>query len=258
MRSSAMLKSTLAALLLGFFALNFMACEGPQGPQGPAGPAGVAGSQGDKGDAGDKGDTGQDGKDGVDGSTRCESCHDVSTTITSIQNQWANSTHKLGGNYERNGTSCANCHTHEGFVEFIETGGVAAAPSNPSMVQCRTCHNIHKDYAPSDYGFRTTAAVTMWNGDMYDKGKSNLCANCHQPRPINPWPEVDGADVEITSFRYGPHHGPQGALLSGQGGFEIPGSLTYPGATAHYNMIADGCITCHMQEATAHSPVVTR
>jgi hypothetical protein len=236
------------ALLLGFFALNFMACEGPEGPAGPEGPQGDQGIQGEKGDKGDPGQDGQDGKDGLDGSTKCESCHDVSTAVRARQIQWENSTHAMGGNYERNGTSCAQCHTHEGFREYMETGTVAAPPSNPSPVQCRTCHNIHETYSPADYGLSYAGAVTMWNGDTYDKGSSNLCANCHQPRSISPWPEVGGPDVEVTSIRYGPHHGPQSALLSGQSGYEVPGTVPYTN-TPHYAMIADGCITCHMAEA---------
>jgi hypothetical protein len=82
----------------------------------------------------------------------------------------------------------------------------------------------------------------------YDKGKSNLCVTCHQPRDVTPFPTVGGGEVTITSSRFGPHHGPQGALLSGIGAYEVPGSLPYTN-TAHTSMISDGCVTCHMQEA---------
>jgi len=239
-------------LLLGFFALNFMACEGPEGPAGPEGPMGDQGIQGEKGDKGDPGQDGQDGKDGLDGSTKCESCHDVSTAVRARQIQWENSGHATGGTYERNGTDCAMCHTHEGFREYWSTGAIAAPPSNPSPVQCRTCHNIHDTYSPADYGLSYTEAVTFWSGNTYDRGKSNLCSHCHQPRTVEPWPDLNSSDpVTIGTTRYGPHHGPQSALLSGQEGVEIPGSISYPSAKgfAHYSMNQDGCVTCHMAEA---------
>ena len=234
-------------LLLVFFQLSLNGCEGEKGPAGPAG----AGTDGEKGDTGDKGDKGDKGDAGDAGTASCINCHDVGTDVKSRMLQWEASTHAMGGNFERNGTDCAPCHTHEGFVEVQTTGSptTAAAISNPSPVQCRTCHNIHKDYAATDYDLKTSSAFNlMQSGERYDFGASNLCANCHQPRATTPFPTIGGPNLDLTNKRYGPHHGPQAALLAGVDGYKIPGSVSYSNS-AHTAMISNGCITCHMAEA---------
>jgi hypothetical protein len=234
----------LATFLVLALGTSMVGCKGDKGDMGPAGPAGDAGTQGVKGDAGDKGDPGDPG------TATCANCHNVSTDVKARILQWEHSTHAMGGNFERNGTSCAPCHTHEGFREVLVTGqeNTAAAPSNPSPVQCRTCHNIHKNYDQTDWDLAVTTPYTFAEGGTYDKGASNLCVRCHHPRPTTPFPEVGGADVSITSSRYGPHHGPQGALLAGVGGYKVSGSLPYTN-TAHTTMVTNGCVTCHMAEA---------
>jgi len=247
MKLPAMLRAIAGMFVLACLVFSLSACEGPEGPAGADGvdgAVGPAGPMGEKGDQGDKGDPGDPGEAGTAG---CVTCHDVSTSVKAKVLQYQASTHFAGGNFERNGTSCAQCHTHEGFIEWLATGTVAAAPSNPTPVGCRTCHNLHQDYAASDYELKTTAPVEFYGiTGTYDHGNSNLCANCHQPRGGPP--EVGGPDVELTSSRFGPHHGPQGALLNGDGGYEVAGSMPYTN-TAHTTMISDGCITCHMAEA---------
>ena len=80
-------------------------------------------------------------------------------------------------------------------------------------------------------------------GDTIDLGKGNLCASCHQPRWSYEIPQVGGGDVEITSTRFGPHHGPQSTILTGLGGYgEFTGSSVHAG-------VLDGCTTCHMADA---------
>jgi hypothetical protein len=78
-----------------------------------------------------------------------------------------------------------------------------------------------------------------------DIGKGNLCSNCHQPRPYSWYAELFGTGTEmaITTSRFGPHHGPQSTMLTGQGGYEYAGE-TYV-SSAHLNA-AQGCVTCHM------------
>jgi hypothetical protein len=164
------------------------------------------------------------------------------------QLQAGNSVHLTGGNFERNSSDCAPCHTHEGFIERIITGeDTSSSPKNPTAINCRTCHMIHEKYDSSDYALRTTEPVDLWtNEESIDIGKSNLCANCHQPRVINPLPVPGGDNVTLTSFRWGPHHGPQASLFVGTGGYEYSG-VTYPGSS-HTDLLADACITCHMAD----------
>lgn len=250
MNPSKMLRAVSSMLMVLCLAFFFTACEGDPGPAGPKGDDGAVGAVGAKGDKGDKGDQGDPGAAGTAG---CITCHDMSTDLVSRVAQWENSQHVLGGNFERNTASCAACHTHEGFREFLATGTVAAAPNNPSAIGCRTCHNIHDPNVTNGFSLTVNAPTTFRANYLageaaYDKGKSNLCVTCHQPRDVSPFPTVGGGEVTITSNRFGPHHGPQGALLSGIGGYEVPGTLPYSNSP-HTTMIADGCVTCHMQTA---------
>jgi len=92
----------------------------------------------------------------------------------------------------------------------------------------------------------------MFGGGTFDQGQANLCASCHQSRPITGAPVLGGADVEITSSRYGVHHGPQASVLSAQGAYAFEGSKSVPsGPNTHGKATtnADGCITCHMAAA---------
>jgi len=204
-------------------------CQGPAGAQGVAGPAGPAGSAGSV------------------ATDECSDCHNDTTLVKARQVQWANSLHGAGYTFERNGADCAICHTSEGFTERLETGSVEIAGDieNPSPVNCRTCHEVHTTFTEDDWALSVTGPVTLeLTGDTIDLGKGNLCASCHQPRWSYDIPEAGGSDVEITSTRFGPHHGPQSTMLAGLAGYG-----DYNGSTTHYDMVADGCVTCHMADA---------
>ncbi len=201
---------------------------------------------------GPEGPAGTNGADGIDGATTCGQCHNLSSDLFAKIEQYEASGHGILPDHERNGTSCAPCHTHQGFLEVLETGQTvtAAAIENPVRVNCRTCHPIHETYTVADYGLRVTDPVTLQTGDVVDFGDGNMCANCHQGRLPDPFPVPGGADIVIGSSRYGYHHGPQSNILSGTGGYEVPGSLVYTTPpTAHGYSIDDGCVTCHMAEA---------
>lgn len=190
------------------------------------------------------------GPAGVDGTAACAVCHSDSTAVLARIIQWENSVHATGGNFERNSTSCAPCHTSEGFVEVLATGAETTATdiTNPTPISCRTCHNIHMAFTWNDFDLRTTAAVTFKiDGGTFNMGDGNLCANCHQARTVSPMPVVGGDSVAFTTSRYGPHHGPQSNILAGSGGYEIPGNLSY-GNSAHTALVTNGCPTCHMAD----------
>lgn len=239
MRRSSVL---IAAMVFLLPMLN--ACEGPTGPEGPAG---AAGSAGPAGPAGPQGPAGQDANE------NCTQCHTNNTTLFARQVQYNNSVHRQGGNFERSDADCAGCHTHEGFLDRVANGDAdmsSISPENPSPINCRTCHQIHTTYTDADFAFTRTSAVTlMFGGGTFDQGEANLCASCHQGRPVEGPPVIDGPDVEVTSSRYGVHHGPQSLVLSAQGAYEFVGSANIPsGPNTHGNPAAnaDGCPTCHM------------
>ncbi|MEJ2219080.1 MAG: hypothetical protein P8099_21045, partial [Gemmatimonadota bacterium] len=171
--------------------------------------------------------------------------------------QYEHSVHYTGGNFERASDKvCAVCHSNEGFVERITNGTdtIATAPSNPTPPNCRTCHMIHTNYDSTDLRLRTTAPVTLLiNGKTVDLGKdgeANLCTQCHQPRVAEPMPAFgDTTHITITSPYWGPHHGPQGAVLAGTGAFPFQGSQTITeGPMAHGSSLG-GCPVCHMATA---------
>lgn len=213
----------LSMLMIVCAAFMLTGCEGPTGPTGPAGAAGTA---------------------------NCALCHDLSTDLVAKIIQWETSVHATGGNFERSTSECAPCHTSEGFTERLVTGAheTAADIVNPTPPNCRTCHQIHTNYDETDYALATEAPVTLWiNGETIDLGEGNLCAQCHQPRVPDPLPVVGGGDVEITSSHWGPHHGPQAAMLAGTGGYEISGSVAYENSP-HTTHVTDACIVCHMAD----------
>jgi hypothetical protein len=227
------------------------ACEGPTGPAGPAGTAGATGPAGPTGPQGPAGPAGQDANE------NCTQCHTNNTMLFARQVQYENSTHRNGGNFERNDADCAGCHTHEGFLDRVANGNAdlsSISPDNPSPINCRTCHQIHTTYTSADYAFTRTAAVTfMFRGGNFDMGEANLCASCHQGNIMGEdVPVIDGPDVTITSSRYGVHHGPQSQVLAAEGAYEFEGSANIPtGPNSHGNAAVneDGCISCHMAAA---------
>ena len=212
----------------GLFILPFaviLTLNGCIGPAGPPGSSGLAGVDGVDGTNGVDGVDGTDGTDGTDAAAACLLCHNNESGLVSKQQQTLNSSHLSGGNHARFYPECALCHTHEGFVEFQATEGVEYDIENPSAINCRTCHLIHVNFDESDWTIVTSLAVDLFlGGETVDLGgSSNLCVNCHQSRVISPSPEIGGADITITSSRWGPHHSPQGNMLWGVGGYEIPG-----------------------------------
>ncbi|MHB1194028.1 MAG: hypothetical protein ACYC6F_13390 [Longimicrobiales bacterium] len=171
--------------------------------------------------------------------------------------QYNASTHRLGGNFERATTACAVCHTHEGFLERLPTNAQATAAEiiNPSPINCRTCHQIHKTFTAADYALTATTPFALFDrGATVDLGSQagNLCGRCHQSRPIAGMPVLGGADVKVTSSRYGFHHGPQANVLASKGAYAFSGTATIP-TTSHVHgdpaFNAGTCAACHMQKA---------
>ena len=173
-------KKITQLLTLAFCAFAFAFVTSCEGPAGPAGPAGTNGTDGTDGTAG------SDGTNGVDGNTTCLSCHNTDTKDY-IAAEFNASQHKAGDvavDYAGGRGSCAECHSHEGYLEFALTGDVAANIANPGAWECSTCHSIHTDFAADDYAFRLgDPVVLLANGSpTIDGGTNNTCINCHQSR----------------------------------------------------------------------------
>jgi len=130
---------------------------------------------------------------------------------------------------------------------------VEAGDPNPTRPDCRTCHQIHTSGTAADWALETTAPVTLYALDVtYDGGKGNLCANCHQPRRTMAAPDANG-NVRVTSTHWGPHHGPQSAMLLGLGGAADEHLALRGAASWHYKLTEDTCVTCHIGADASHS-----
>jgi hypothetical protein len=186
--------------------------------------------------------------------TDCMACHNDTSLITAKQFAWEESVHGNGEATAEDGgrASCTGCHSGASFSAMV------AAGQNPTQVttvtavtrqDCRACHQIHTTYKSTDWDLETTAPVKLFAlGDaVYDGGKGNLCVNCHQPRSAVPAADAAG-NIKVASTRYGPHHGPQSAMLLGIGGAGVAGE-----PSAHSLMVEDTCVTCHLGANQNHT-----
>jgi hypothetical protein len=234
-------KRTLTlGLVLAGAALALAACAGPEGPAGPAGPAGPPGPAGEPAAATD---------------LTCTECHNDTTLIWSKEAQFRESSvHGTGESFLRGeGTDCAGCHGTEGAKARIAAGLLPHDESvvgivNVSPFDCRTCHEIHTTYTGADWavvGGGQPTKMEMTAG-TFDGGSGNLCANCHQIR--NAPPTASGGNVEVTSSRFGTHHGVEAQMLLGEGGLGVAGS-----PSTHYMVVENTCVSCHMGDEDSHT-----
>jgi hypothetical protein len=183
----------------------------------------------------------------------CAECHNDTTLISGMQANLSLSLHGTGESFARGtSASCAGCHSGGAFSARVEAGlnpeEVEAGDPHPTRQDCRTCHQIHTTYTAADFALETTEPVALYavEGASYDGGQGNLCVNCHQPR--RSFPEaVDGMITEISEH-WGPHHGPQSAMLLGVAGAGVEGQ-----PSTHYSAVEDTCVACHMGEGRTHT-----
>ena len=185
----------------------------------------------------------------------CTVCHDDTTMITGKQTGLSEAVHGTGEAYVRGtSASCAGCHSGGAFSAMVAQGltpnQVEVGDPNPTRQDCRTCHQVHTSYTEADWALETTAPVPLFAFEniTFNGGKGNLCANCHQPRRT-----IAAADpndnIAVTSTHWGPHHGPQSAMLLGLGGAgDVAGRPSF-----HSKMIADTCVTCHIGPDMVHT-----
>jgi len=179
-------------------------------------------------------------------SSDCFTCHGDEGVLLAAKGEWQNSIHASGNNVDytnRGGSDCSQCHQHAGFLEYVETGEVSAPYSNVSAIHCFTCHAPHER---GDLTLRVDDAYTLANDEVFDHGSANLCVNCHHSR----YDVTEIADGISVNRYWGPHHGPQGDLLIGTGGYEFTG-VSYE-SSPHASAVTDGCIGCHMGNPQTH------
>ena len=223
------------------------ACGGAAGEPGPAGPAGPEGPAGPPGPAGES---------AMATDLTCTECHNDTAIITGKKAPWSTSVHGAGTAtaYAGGRGSCAACHSGASFSKMVADG---ATPdtwegdfSDVTHQDCRTCHQIHVTFTGEDWALETTDAVPLfaYEGTTFDGGEGNLCGVCHQPRRAFAV-EEDGT-VNVSSTHWGPHHGPQTAMLLGIAG---AGEAAEGKPGAHYSMVEDTCVACHLGESDNHT-----
>jgi hypothetical protein len=237
-----------------------ISCEGPEGQMGPEGPEGAKGEPGT--------------------TVACTECHNPDV-VEAKAIEYEHSLHFSGVAYDE-GTraGCAPCHSDQGFRYVVKNNTPATFvpdPANagkylnnyvvnastaslPGPISCFTCHSaLHSTYSGEDFSPLTTIAavpMTMWGGSKtinFAMGKGNLCAKCHQPRPIT---ASSGNVIDYSllvsdpatkytlssiSYRTGIHYGAQGAVAAGVGGIQFGTGYTN---SAHTNNLS--CASCHM------------
>ncbi len=186
----------------------------------------------------------------------CLKCHgpEPEYPVRGVRALSLTSGHKAIGNASyANGSGCQKCHTNEGFIKYAKTGKVdpKAFIPNPSEIGCFTCHAPH---VRGDFSLRKADKVNLANGATFDKGKANLCANCHQARRSA---KKEVKERKISSSHWGPHHGPQSDMLVGTNGYELSGKKY--SKSIHSLLPKANCVTCHMAQPTGRyrlSPAV--
>jgi hypothetical protein len=195
----------------------------------------------------------------TDTGNQCTACHNATTVISSKHAQWSVSGHGSGEAFLYGGPrkECAGCHSGGAFVEERVKNGTAVpdveGDPSPSRQDCRTCHQIHVTYTPADWALQTTNPVDLYAVDdpdaVFNKGKGNLCASCHQPREVFET-FVQGDRVGDISGHWGPHHGPQSGMMLGVAGSISKGPVSY-----HYSDgLPDGCVSCHKPNLHTFAP----
>lgn len=234
----------LGVLMAAAFVLT--ACAGPAGPEGPTGPAGPAGP------------AGAAGAPAMAADLTCTECHNDGGLLAGKVFAWEGSRHGSGTSaaYAGGRNGCAGCHSGSAFSGMIAAGVVApadvvAADFDVTRQDCRACHQIHTTYTGADWALESVAPVALYStvettAATFDGGTGNLCVVCHEVRAVFT-PSTDG-NVSISSSRYGPHYGPMSSLLLGTGGAGLEGT-----PSAHYSMVENTCVTCHLGEGDNHS-----
>ncbi|HSO14225.1 MAG TPA: collagen-like protein [Anaerolineales bacterium] len=231
-------------------AILFTACAGPAGEPGPAGPEGPAGPAGPALTVAD---------------LSCAECHDEGGLVSAKKAAWELNKHGNGTAMleEYGRAACAFCHSGNAFSAGIAAGQnftqLEAAPSEPARQDCRACHQIHKTYTSEDWALETTDPVAMViAGTTYDGGTGNLCVNCHQARRYMAnfvSKDKDGnviPDKYTPTIRFNTHLSDQSDIMMGT--LDINTVLGVEGKPgAHYSMVENTCVGCHLGEAAVHT-----
>lgn len=179
-----------------------------------------------------------------------------------IEEAWANSGHgdilaEAFRHWDDDGevsTSCARCHTGEGFVDYAADGVTDLAASLPIGHDCNSCHesapftyydNLADYPALEPVKFPSDATASLW-------GQSNMCLVCHQGR--NSKGSVDEAIADDPTGPYTFINIHYYAAAASVFGTEVKGAYEYDGneyvgrnTFPSHPCEQQSCVGCHMR-----------
>jgi hypothetical protein len=182
----------------------------------------------------------------------CSTCHGEPARHGRFQ-QWQLSGH---ANYETamgEGTnaSCTKCHSGQGFIAWAKTNfssapvKVAWTTDEVHPITCAVCHDPHgvgttSGSAATNAPMRIEGKTPMLDAGFVanDVGKAAICMTCHNGRR-----GLKNDTIALTDYSRAPHVGPQADILMGQNLY-----FTKAGDKGFHAMIADSCISCHMEK----------
>ncbi|MDP2726700.1 MAG: cytochrome c3 family protein [Dehalococcoidia bacterium] len=207
---------------------------------------------------------------------QCENCHGPGATAhTGTKSfdpgvcgqchpqpmQWQNAAHAKVDPHMATNSSCARCHTGQGYVEEWVRGETLVMadqatldkPANvppieqQSGISCATCHDPHA----ADHTFKSGDAVksnqlrlegeiTAPMGWKVDAGEAATCVRCHAD---NRTPQNLKDFVAGTRER-GTHENTQADVFYGKGVYDYDGVLKTN--NSFHTTFKEACITCHM------------
>jgi hypothetical protein len=167
-------------------------------------------------------------------------------------------------------TSCAKCHSPQGFIDFCADGTVDEAPLPGELVGCAACHANYDLFDDASTRYDDPFAnpelepIEFPSGATQSfGGPSNICAACHQGRASGV--SIDAADpneVEQSPSDYDSfscinrHYFAASAILFGS---DVTASYEYAGQfyagenvypVEHDEKVS--CVGCHMRSEADH------
>jgi formate-dependent nitrite reductase cytochrome c552 subunit len=181
--------------------------------------------------------------------TSCFTCHnDEDGLLQQAKGEWQNSVHASGANIDytnRASATCTQCHDHQGFLDYLNTGQTNAPYDPVSAIHCFTCHAPHTS---GTLALRTEAPYVLANGVTFNHGAANLCVSCHHATMSAS--SIGDTTIIASARAFSPHHGTQSDLLQGTNGYEYD-EYEYE-ISPHATAVDDACVGCHMANVQTH------
>lgn len=199
------------------------------------------------------------------GTGACGNCH----AIDGLQQ-------RVAGKFVANDGG-APTNVAQGHISYAGANGaileISYAGASPiGRIHCTTCHDFNETNDPHVTGkyvagqaplriaggaddvayIEKSPAVGSAAGTPLKFRSANTCVFCHKSRKDVTNYVSDVATNALTSYRWGPHEGPQSDIFSAAGAYQKAGK-TY-GSSEHLS-IADKCVTCHMAPVATNGNV---